>query len=733
MKRATARLSTAGACTLTAEGNSQSRQPRRSTIRESIISGESIKDIYTNCLRLGNQNKINQNNAWSVKLLDILDKVPAATDTKEPAKSSKKDKTPHPEEVCNFQVASNALDTSTKIYSYRVDSVHQHTYRVLSGLNRTSGKDDKESDESQPEGESQQEQTQKKSKPRKIVSLSHTLDTVANINTKTIDVVHNVDPLFHKTAEAFDDGGVYGLLLSQLGISVGCNIVFDSSEYRPEAIESTSEAYQPGSLHQFIQGWANTEICSDFHDFSFVWDQEVSRKSTARSFELPDFDVAEGSIFNTSFDDDDDDDDNEVYAQLELMTQQYLPPSQDLPDPTPEPQNFPDDNPMDDSQMSTPGFISEGDSLDSSAIVDLEMSQESSRFQEQMSQLSGSEQCDTLTNILVGPGNPSVDQVVKLLVDGTSEYNYFSSRLMENWAGPEYWKFKPTSNKPKTAKGTTTGKPRKKRSEFFLNFLEDDPTDYDEAFKILTGARGGCISKDALLNSSKPTTLPFVDLHFDIKRLTQLFCKPGKSLSFRANTGESHVPGSSNLPVPVPLDELPESLQMADQYDSDDGESGMGFVPPQPTEPTDFSIDDVPSDAGFSFSYSQEPSSQIAPVDLIDAPEAVREIRINYSKRAKNVDVEKLRNNIWTQLCADSQENQTPNAPKPVSNDISETKLFSEVLASLPEVVPAAQIPDLSVPLCFICLLDLANKKGLQIDQKPGDLSISKYVFSKVN
>lgn len=34
---------------------------------------------------------------------------------------------------------------------------------------------------------------------------------------------------------------------------------------------------------------------------------------------------------------------------------------------------------------------------------------------------------------------------------------------------------------------------------------------------------------------------------------------------------------------------------------------------------------------------------------------------------------------------------------------------------------------DLSVPLCFICLLDLANKKGLQIDQMDEDLRITKY------
>jgi hypothetical protein len=35
------------------------------------------------------------------------------------------------------QAASCTLDASVKIYSYRVDSVHHETYRVLGGLNRT--------------------------------------------------------------------------------------------------------------------------------------------------------------------------------------------------------------------------------------------------------------------------------------------------------------------------------------------------------------------------------------------------------------------------------------------------------------------------------------------------------------------------------------------------------------------------------------------------------------------
>ena|SRR3990167_4223681 len=113
---------------------------------------------------------------------------------------------------------------------------------------------------------------------------------------------------------------------------------------------------------------------------------------------------------------------------------------------------------------------------------------------------------------------------------------------------------------------------------------------------------------------------------------------------------------------------------------------------------------------------------------LIDEPEKVKLIKITHAKRAKRVDIEKLRGCIWKELCTPSTEKRNKSRPSVVPEDISEPKLFSNILSQLPEVVPQPHLVDLSVPLCFICLLDLANKKGLQIDQKGSDLAVSKYV-----
>ena len=110
--------------------------------------------------------------------------------------------------------------------------------------------------------------------------------------------------------------------------------------------------------------------------------------------------------------------------------------------------------------------------------------------------------------------------------------------------------------------------------------------------------------------------------------------------------------------------------------------------------------------------------------DLVDAPDSVQNIKISYARRAKRVDIEKLKTSIWTELCTDQDEDKEERI---VKDNVAEINMFSNILSTLPKSVPHSQMADLSVPLCFICLLDLANKKGLQIDQMDHDLKISKY------
>lgn len=136
-----------------------------------------------------------------------------------------------------------------KIYSSRVDSVHNETYKVLGGLSRTEGvkpdddeiqeedadgeqKGDEENPDANPEkgGEEGKTTKQKKAKkPKKKRVYEQTGDTleknVASLNIKKLGISFTVDPLFRKTSEAFDSVGIRGLLLNHLSVYKGTLLV----------------------------------------------------------------------------------------------------------------------------------------------------------------------------------------------------------------------------------------------------------------------------------------------------------------------------------------------------------------------------------------------------------------------------------------------------------------------------------------------------------------------------
>lgn len=51
------------------------------------------------------------------------------------------------------------------------------------------------------------------------------------------------------------------------------------------------------------------------------------------------------------------------------------------------------------------------------------------------------------------------------------------------------------------------------------------------------------------------------------------------------------------------------------------------------------------------------------------------------------------------------------------------SSLFSDVLESLPSTLPNEVMKNVNVPFAFICLLHLANEKGLEISQEKDNLT----------
>lgn len=59
---------------------------------------------------------------------------------------------------------------------------------------------------------------------------------------------------------------------------------------------------------------------------------------------------------------------------------------------------------------------------------------------------------------------------------------------------------------------------------------------------------------------------------------------------------------------------------------------------------------------------------------------------------------------------------------------------FTSIVNNLQTVYPQQAMADISTSYCFICLLHLANEKGLTIDNQPGleELSISRDLTAEI-
>lgn len=107
----------------------------------------------------------------------------------------------------NFQKASTTLDASIKIYGYRVDDTLNTGYRILDSINR--------GEEVKPQAEAP--------KQSKKLGVVNTIETnLRSIQMDSSEMSYEADPLFHIMSRRFDEGGVKGLLLSNLVRDLVC-------------------------------------------------------------------------------------------------------------------------------------------------------------------------------------------------------------------------------------------------------------------------------------------------------------------------------------------------------------------------------------------------------------------------------------------------------------------------------------------------------------------------------
>lgn len=289
-----------------------------------------------------------------------------------------------------------------------------------------------------------------------------------------------------------------------------------------------------------------------------------------------------------------------------------------------------------------------------------------------------------LDNEEMGYGELELEYNKDLLSEKTIDYLFLGmgvSSRSNAWAGPDHWKYRrvkdvqQSSDVGNEASSNDNKLKRRKREPFSIDFLNRPDTETGSAFAPPKNQRSLLLPQSS---SSGKTTLP-EDCHYQPEGLVKLFLLPSVMCIGR------HGRKISDNSI-----ENSNSFEPSGTWGNEDG-----FEP---------NWDDAQGDIEEEFSN----------VKMVAQPRKVQKIQVDYDKTSKQVDVHVLKKTLRGSMQDFWRASEMEHDEKP------ETIMsFKGLLSSLPPDCPAAAPEDISVHLCFICLLHLANEHCLSIRDCP--------------
>ncbi|KAI1433752.1 condensin complex subunit 2/barren [Xylaria sp. CBS 124048] len=752
---------------------SNPRTPRRGVPRDDadeddvVVVGNGVTPMkrvpilanFEEWMKMATDNKINATNSWNFALIDYFHDMSLLKDG----------------DGVNFQRASCTLDGCVKIYTSRVDSVATETGKLLSGLADSNSK--KKGKDGEAEGEESEEEEvdedgnviTRKTKKRQRSSEATLAPSFASLQLKKFDMEFGVDPLFKKASADFDEGGAKGLLLNHLMIDGQGRIVFDSSD---DANDKSADGIKPRRRE---------DVTAD-EEGELEEEGETVADLPAEAEDDEDVEIDIGALGAKFFPDLSRLDEQDICPSLKTFDLGNPTGSLDIPflrapevgeedednDALGGPGNksgmfIDDDSPMGFDDMTAMGgfdvaFGEGGEAWAREAALDPQVRPYKIGLDDGMVGGEGVEGLD----------DENADYIVSMNRLKSSDkahediLGYFDQALQKNWAGPEHWRIRKIkdANKPDTA-----ARPRKEKEPFEIDFAS--PLDAKLGEAIYTPASSNTtISLPKKDWKSKTRNLLPDDKHFNSKQLLSLFLKPKARMSSRRNRFASRIGTSGhNQPEnvhPADMDEAfwaqKEPLQSREEDAAlPQGDYDANFFDDEMPLPGGGLLDDDDdefADAREQFSPSAEapPTGTLGLTAMLDAGmtmggfgtqlvTSTRRLRpeyVQYARVAKKVDVRRLKEELWKGLAlpeidegqGQNQGQEDPNRsrlPTPPTTQgegqrqgEEEPPLkFTEVMNNLKSVYPKTVMDDISTSFCFICLLHLANEKGLVIENTP--------------
>ncbi|RFU73777.1 condensin complex subunit 2 [Trichoderma arundinaceum] len=709
-------------------------------------------------MKMATDNKINATNSWNFALIDYFHDMSLLKEG----------------DGVNFQKASCTLDGCVKIYTNRIDSVATETGKLLSGLaDSNSKKKDREAEDGAGEGEESEEEVdedgnvKKKTKKKVQRSSEATLaPSFASLQLKKFELEFAVDPLFKKASADFDEGGAKGLLLNHLMIDSQGRIVFDSSDDTGDADEKRRERQ--------LEEDGSDEGSEDGEHSQLEKDQDQDQDQD-REPEIADVEIDVTALGQRFFPDLGLLDELDVCPSLKNFELGDPSGSMDIPF-LKAPEDWRQDQdrdkgsgaPGDKSGMfidedAPAGFDDDDLGLGTfDALGNVAFGEGGEAWAREAALEPQMRVYDAGLDGAEGGDGEGFDENGEYIVSMANSQNadkmhqdilsFFDQALQKNWASAEHWRIRKIKDVNKPA---GEAKKRKEKEPFEIDFSSSlSPSQSDAIYNQASSNSAVCLPKKDWKSKSR-NLLPD-DKHFSSKSLLSLFLKPKSRLAqkrtgFGPRTGGHGYGSQDNQPVGE-LDEAFWARQKAPEDTAlPEGDYDANFFQ---DDGLPFPGGDDPDDDDLEFSDAREHLSPGADGDggmtegvgmtamlngetmntmgafgttLVTQTRRVRPEYVQYARVAKKVDVRRLKEEIWKGMGLEQLEK--PFEPLPISNgptppppssEEDTTLKFTEVMNSLQSVYPKPAMADISTSYCFICLLHLANEKGLVIENTAG-------------
>ncbi|KAK9369397.1 condensin complex subunit 2/barren [Lipomyces kononenkoae] len=697
-------------------------------------------------MKLATDNKINATNSWNFALIDYFHDMSLLKEG----------------DGINFQKASCTLDGCVKIYTSRIDSVVTETGKLLSGLTENSSKLRKKDDENdvtdsaddEDDNSEEHEEGTKKAK-RRVRSEATLVTDFSAIQLKKLDLEFSVDPLFKKASADFDEGGAKGLLFNHLSIDNSGRVVFDTSEESQANPLENAESNLHGHCKELDLGSLRDRYFSDILD-------DLDSKFISPSLKDFEFPADPNAVpldipFLRSYNDD------VPEIGSNNLRDDYGGNDDSI--------HYPVDQPIDGEGMSMikEEFGNGGDLWLSNIRSGSELPEFDKGF---VNGVDGD--VDEEFGNTDNPGSYILHFVKNQAEeDENGILAYFDDNIKKNWTGLQHWRIQKARKDAQGTKKLQQPRQPRKKEELTIDFFDDADVDEDAIFE--QGNPSSTLLPKTQWRSETRNLLQ-EETNFNPKDLFRLFLKPRVQLHFRKPGERSTKGGTNTLPSrtsdtglqanndvgnPDHYDDCPQSL------DADEGRPQIydanffnddAFGPGLANDDRSFvdaaeSLDDYSTDISLADGDSSENHTMV-PADatinndgnlttFIRREEAQEEFEfgsqlvlnsgrkfktdyVNYARVAKKVDVKKLKDNLWKSLDYDRPSPQEKTADEALdatghtslSPEVlveQEPKYLSDIVSSLKDMYPAKAMADISTSFCFICLLHLANEKGLDI------------------